>query len=303
MRSPPRIESLAGVCEVSWEGPAGGAPDYLIEMPHGATARAHFDATRARLVGDFPPNLVDYFFVNTDVGAPECAREIARSLAASGACTLVLRCLVPRTFIDCNRIVTSGSRGGEMSPGIAEYVRDEEDRRTLYRLYQSYQEQAREAFRLVCEAGGLALTLHTYAPRSVHVERYDEGIVAALHEAYEPERYASWPRRPDVDVISEDPEGHHLAPPGIVARLQRGFAAIGVEAAENATYRLHPETLGHVRSATYPGQVLCLELNRELLAAPFVPFAEMRIDRDQVARLTAPIVDALRAQVAPRHAG
>ena len=297
------LDSTPGVSEVLRAGPPGRPAGYLIELPHGATRRLHFDALRSRLRGPLPDDLVEFFFVNTDAGAPECADEIARALVGRGASVLVLRSLIPRTLIDCNRVVEGRPARGEMTPAIAEYVRDEADARELVRLHGAYQESARRAYREVCGSGGLALTLHTYAPRSVKVERFDEGIVPALRAAYEPEAYERWERRPDVDLITEDEGGRRLAPPEIVEALRVEFAAIGVAVAENATYRLHPETLGHVHSTAYPGRVLCLEISRALLADPFTPFAEMRIGPERVRRMAAPIAAALARVISPPHAG
>jgi hypothetical protein len=287
------LDSIPGVCEVSRTTTERRPPDFLIELPHGATRESHFDATRARLTGDYAADLKEFFFVNTDVGAPECAAEIAGALARTGAGVLIVRGLVPRTFIDCNRVIDGGLRGDEMTPTVPGYVREQQDIETLTAMYREYQGVAGRAYEQVCGAGGLALTLHTYAPRSVDIKRIDDDIVRALHEAYEPERFETWERRPDIDVISEDTEGKRLAPSAVVDRLKREYAAIGIEVAENATYRLHPETMGHVHSSAYPGQVLCMEINRQQLADPFTPFAEMHIGPEKAARMAAPVAKAL----------
>src|SRR5262245_41489222 len=107
---------VPGVCETTLlRGAAardGAVPGLVIEVPHGATRAAHFDALRAELAGPFADDLRDFFFVNTDVGAPETALEIARRVVAadSARTVLVIRCLVPRTFVDCNRIVDAATR-------------------------------------------------------------------------------------------------------------------------------------------------------------------------------------------------
>jgi hypothetical protein len=270
----------------------------LIDHPHGATRESHFDALRTKLVGVYPQDLKDFFFVNTDVGAPECAAEIARRLAAGGAAVLVVRCLIPRTFIDCNRVIDGTATAGEMTPGLPEYVGDAQDVRALVRLHGSYQKLARQAYELVCGPGGFALTLHTYAPRNVRIDKIDDDVVRALRRAYEPQAYERWERRPAVDLISEDVDGRRLAPPAIVESLKREYAAIGIEVGENATYRLHPETMGYVRSAAHPGRVLCMEISRELLADPFAPFEEMCIGPQQVQYMVNPIVSALSIRAA-----
>ena len=185
MRLQESIQSLPGVCEVARAGPVGRPAGYLIELPHGATRTAHFEALRAELGGDFPNGLKAFYFVNTDVGVPECAVEIARGLARSGASTLIVRALLPRTFIDCNRVIEGGLRGDEMTPPVPEYVRQRDDIQTLVRLYGAYQDVARRAYEEVCRAGGLALNLHSFSPRSVRiapdkVARMAAPVVAAL---------------------------------------------------------------------------------------------------------------------------
>src|SRR5215475_10935133 len=83
----------------------GAAPDLVIEVPHGATATADFTAAAAPLTSPLPDDLVAFFHVNTDAGAPELALATARRLVADqpARSVAVLRCRIPRTFIDCNR--------------------------------------------------------------------------------------------------------------------------------------------------------------------------------------------------------
>ena len=187
-----------------------------------------------------------------------------------------------------------------MTPGLPAYVREPEDVRTLTAMHAAYQAAAAQAYSAVCGAGGQALILHTYAPRSIVIETFDEGIVAALQRAYEPENYGRWERRPAVDLITESLDGRHLAPERLVDALRERYAKIGVAAAENATYRLHDDTMGYVHSTAYPGSVLCMEINRELLANPFTPFAEMSISETRARRMAAPIAAALLAHSAAR---
>ena len=317
---PDSLASLPGVCEVEVVAAAGArhdaSADLLIEVPHGATRRRHFVATRRRLVGEFADDLEQFFFVNTDVGSIECARWVARMVTAPAASSelgevaagagaaarraigrvLVLRGLVPRTFIDCNRVIVGGPSSSlqeGLTPGLPAYVRRPEDVRTLKSLHAAYQAMASRAYEAVCGAGGRALILHTYAPRSIRVDAVDEDIVAALHRAYEPAVYETWERRPDVDLISKSADGERLASEDLVRALRERYARIGVEVGENATYRLHQATMGFVHSARYPGQVLCMEISRELLADPFTPFSEMSISQSKARRMAAPIAEAL----------
>jgi hypothetical protein len=209
---------------------------------------------------------------------------------------LIVRGLVARTFIDCNRVIVGGPtsrlRDG-LTPALPEYVTRAEDLETLRRMHADYQAVAARAYETVCGAGGTALILHTYAPRSVRLERVDEGIGAALRRAYEPAIYPTWDRRPEVDLITESVNGERLAPPAIVPAVRERYEQIGVEVAENATYRLHEATMGHVHSVRYPGRVLCLEISRELLADPFTPFEEMSVSESKARRMAAPIAAAL----------
>jgi len=302
------VQSVPDVCDVLCV-PAGGAssetpPDLLIELPHGATRTADFERVRRRLVSELPDQLSAFFFVNTDVGSYECAREVARCLVDHpedgrvARRVLILRSLIPRTFIDCNRVVAPVSAGaGEMTPAVPEYITAPEDRDLLQGLHAAYQTVARQAYDQICGAGGMGLQIHTYAPKSVDIDRIDGNIVDALREAYEPSTYETWEKRPDVDVISEASDGTLLAPPGLVASIKQAYARIGVEVRENATYRLHPETQGYHYSERFRGRVLCIEISRALLADPFCPFEEMHIGREKVERMSAPIVEAwLEAQ-------
>jgi hypothetical protein len=44
----------------------------------------------------------------------------------------------------------------------------------------------------------------------------------------------------------------------------------------------------------HPGRTACIEVRRDLLAAPFEPFAEMTIGRDKVDRLAPAFTSAVR---------
>ena len=303
------ISGIDGVCTVTRAGGPDGdpdaAPDLLIEVPHGATRLAHYALLRERLVSDLPDDLRDFFLVNTDVGAPECAEEIARRLTDpvlghARRQVLVVRSLVPRIFIDCNRAVDldhDAFKKAGFTPVVPPYVTSPDDVALLESLHRSYHEVVERAYRRVCGSGGLALILHTYAPKSVGIDTVDENIVAALREAYRPEVYAEWPARPDVDLITETDGGQRLAQAELVDAVGRAYAAIGIDTVENGTYRLHPATMGHRYSERYPQQVLCVEISRALLADPFSPFEEMRIGAQKVARMAAPLATALHERL------
>lgn len=303
----PGITSVPGVVEISRFDPPGAdrgsPPALLIEIPHGATRRTHYDALRARLVGALPDELEAFFFVNTDIGAPECAQHIGEALAGAGLSVLVARCEIPRTFIDCNRVVqarTDGAVVDGLTPALAAYITDPADRALLEDLHRRYQAIVDGCYAWVCGAGGLALQLHSYAPRSVQIDRIDGSIVGALRRAYLPEVYATWAERPEVDVISATADGALWSARALIDALQRRYAEIGVAVTENATYHMHPATTGYAHARRHPEQVLCVELNRGLLADPFTPFEESVIGAQKVARMAPPIAAALRDYLSQR---
>jgi hypothetical protein len=308
------LRSIPGIVDVTWYPPHGAieaspASTLLIETPHGATRRSDYEALEAQLASSLPQDLIRFFFVNTDIGTPEGAEHIARALSTAPAIrsfgVLVLRCLLPRTFIDTNRVIAASPSAAVvdgMTPGVASYITAQIDHALLVGLHQRYHELVERAYAAIPGRGGLALQLHSYSPRSVGIDTIDEHIVAALREAYEPGVYETWPRRPSVDLITTDPEGRVLADPEVVARLREEYATIGIEAQENATYRLMPVSMGYQYAARYPGQVTCIELDRELLADPFVPFEDSPIGAAKVERMVGPLIVVLREALARRAA-
>lgn len=274
------------------------APDLLVEVPHGADEPGHYEALRGRLRGDLPDDLHLFFNVNTDVAAWAYGRASALALIARAPTrsALLLRSLIPRTFVDCNRRADYGGGRldeGALTPGIPDYVRDVDDRALLLELHRAYLEVARAAFALVCGAGGLALVPHTYAPRSVGITAIDERIIDSLRWGYAPERHDTWPLRAEVDLLTRDGEGKLLAPEGAESRLLADFAAAGFEAKANETYYVHPSTMAHEWATTHPGRVLALELRRDLLVETWTPFEPMRVAEarcQQVAEVLAPVL-------------
>ncbi|MDQ3037309.1 MAG: hypothetical protein M3Y87_33250 [Myxococcota bacterium] len=295
------IASLDGVAFVERiDGPEadpGAAPCLLVEVPHGADRRAHFDALRARLVGDLPEDLHVFFHVNTDVGAWEYGRRVAERVLAADPrrSALLVRALVPRTFVDVNRLEDAADAlaSGGMTAGVAPYVRDPSDIALLLELHRAYVRIAERAYALVCGAGGLALSPHTYGPRTMGIARIDDGIVDALRKAHEPEAWAGWPLRPEIDLITRTDDGTRHAPAGVVDALLEAYRAMGLQAIEGAAYTLHPSTQTHRFSMRHPRQVLCLEVRRDLLVEAYTPFEEMRVRADAADRIAAPIADAL----------
>jgi predicted N-formylglutamate amidohydrolase len=297
--------SIPGLLDVALVRGAHAAPDaaldLVIEVPHGATATADFTALAAQLTSPLPDDLVAFFHVNTDAGAPELAMAIAERFVADepARTASVLRCRIPRTFIDCNRRidVTPDAApdelvAGKLTPGLMPWITTAEDRARLRAAHERYVACVREAIASLATDGALLL-LHSYAPRTVDVE-VDLDIVASLRRAYQPDRASSWPLRPEVDVIGRALDGTSLAPAAVVEALRAELAPLGIAPADSATYPLHPGTLAHDHVVARPGRALCIEVRRDLLADPFEPFAEMRIAAAKVDRLAAPMARALR---------
>lgn len=297
--SHPPVHAIADVCDVEIlrgaDANADNPPDLLLEVPHGATRAQDFVSLRARIRSELPEGLDAFFFVNTDAGAPEVALAVAQRVVtlAPELSVLVLRCRIPRTFVDTNRemdVAHEALYQVGLTPGIPPYIRDPHDLELLHRLYRDYQDNARRAYAWVCGNGGAAIMLHSYAPRSVDVV-VDDDIVRALRRAYEPEVFPTWPLRPEVDLIVRPPDGEELISPDLVARVADAYLRAGVAAERGTTYPLHPSTTAWAHARRYPGRALCLEIRRDLLADPFTPFAEMRISPSQTARLAAPLAD------------
>ncbi len=293
--------STARICDtILVRGSASrGGVDLLLEVPHGATRAADYDSLRNELAGDFPSDLRDFFFVNTDVGAPELALRVAELVVAADPTRtcVVVRCLVPRTFVDCNRDIdaatlASASRPGEMTPGLHAWVRDPRDRALLLERYCAYRAHVSALYDEVCGAGGRALMVHSYAPRSVDVA-VDDNVVASLRAAYAPDRVDTWPMRASVDLIVDTPDGERLADPDLTEVTQREYEAAGFDVVRNGAYALHPVALAHVFARAHPQRTLCLELRRDLLVREFTPFAEMHADPARIERAAAPLSRAV----------
>jgi predicted N-formylglutamate amidohydrolase len=276
---------------------AEGAPlDLVIEIPHGATRTDDYTALAARLTSPLPAGLVDFFHVNTDAGAPELAAATARRfVAAEPARTVaILRCRIPRTFIDCNRRVDASPedfKAGKVTPGLMPWITAPEDRAMLRAAYDRYVAAVGDATAQIATDGAMVL-LHSYAPRTVDVE-VDLQIVENLRAAYLPEAIERWPMRPELDVIAKGLDGTSHAPAAVVAAL-RDALGDDLTVADSATYPLHSSTLAWDHVMARPGRTLCLEVRRDLLADPFEPFAQMTISPAKVERIAGPLATALR---------
>ncbi len=275
------------------------APSLLVEVPHGADRRAHYDALRARMVGALPDDLHVFFHVNTDVGAWDYGRRVAEELLARRPTrsALLVRCLIPRTFVDANRLedATDGLASGGMTAGVAPYVRDARDVALLLELHRAYVGLVERAYETVCGAGGFALSPHTYGPRTMGIAKIDDEIVHTLRRAHEPDAWASWPVRPEIDLLTKTAEGVRHAPAGMVEALIEGYAACGLTAVEAQSYTLHPATQTWRWLVRYPERVLCLEVRRDLLVPEYTPFEEMGAEPARVDRVASPLVAAIDA--------
>jgi hypothetical protein len=301
--------SIPDVADVHWirgvDCADSAIPSLLIEVPHGATETSDFEALAALLRSPLPDGLVDFFHVNTDVGAFELALAAARHYVAdSPAAVLIVRSRIPRTFIDCNRRIDPSPAAfpaGRMTPGLMPWITAAEDVALLRERHAAYVDLVRDASGALAPEG-CVLLLHTYAPRSVAVE-VDLDVVANLRLAYQPAVEATWPMRPEFDVITRDVEGRSHAPVAVVDALRSGLGACGWTVAESDTYPLHPSTLAWDHVMQRPGRALCLEVRRDLLADPFEPFARMWIGPSKVDRVARPLAAALAAWGAAHGTG
>ena len=300
------LKSIASVAHVErLDGPnadPSAPPSLLVEVPHGADRRAHYDALRARLVGDLPADLHVFFHVNTDVGAWDYGRRVAERVIAQhpDRSALLIRCLVPRTFIDTNRLEDTKddlAKSG-MTAGVAPYVRHPDDISLLLGLHRAYVALIERAYEQVCGNGGFALSPHTYGPRTMGIAKIDDSIVEELRKAHEPEAWASWPVRAEIDLITRTAEGVRHPPEDMVEQVLAGYRALGYETVEGGAYTLHPATQGYYFSMRYLGQVLCLEVRRDLLVEEYTPFEEMRVRPELADRVAGPLADAISGWLA-----
>ncbi len=294
-------DSVPDIAHVERIGAPGVEPRLLIEVPHGADRRAHYDAWRRKLVGTLPPDLHCFFHVNTDVGAWQYGRRVAERVAAARADVgvLLVRCLVPRTFIDTNRVpdAPDALASGGMTPALAPYVEAAEDRALLIGAHRTYVDLVARAYELVCGAGGFALSPHTYGPRTLAISKIDHEIVDALRRAHEPAAIEAAPLRPELDLITRRPDGARVAPDGIVEELIARYAKIGVTATESATYKMSEATQSWRWQLGYPQQVLCLEVRRDLLVETWTPFEEQTVKETAADRFAGPLAEAISARL------
>jgi len=287
-----KTERIDGVCEIHQLGFPENGQRLLIEIPHGATERSHFDALASQLRGIYPAGLEKFFHVNTDVGAPELANALVASPALNGVQVTVVRSLIPRTFIDCNRVVGSDPalyREGKVTPATPYYVQHPADIELLHGLLARYESVVSQAYRAVCGEGGVALMLHTYAPRSVPIQAVGNDIIQQLEFHYAPSRIENCDLRPEVDFIHQTSDGRDLVSSLALDKLGAALTEEGLNVASGVSYPLHPSTAAYHHARKYPDQTLCLEVRRDLLVQEWRPFESMEISPERV----GPIARAL----------
>lgn len=273
-------------------------PLLIIELPHGATRTEHYMNMAKEIKGDLVQDLIHFFYVNTDVASPELAFALAELVVQSFPkhVVLILQSLIPRTLIDCNRILTDDQslyKKGKVTPGIPTYIRNSADKKWLIERHQLYQNEVSKGIDYCCGNGGRALFLHTYAPKSVGIEQVDDDIVNQLHWAYSPEVYERWPFRPQVDFITQPPNDEILCDTKWHSASDLFLKTANFIPGTGESYPLHPVTTAYHHSKKYPGQTLCLEFRRDLLVKDFTPFEEMKACPEKIRRAAIPLRDAL----------
>lgn len=291
------IESKEGLY-THFHFPSPNAQNHLfIELPHGATKSKDFQWYQERLQGEYPENLIDFFHVNTDVGSPELALEIARQLQGKYE-VHILQSHIPRTFIDCNRVVgenISYQEGG-VTPATPPYVIEDDDLKFLHQAYQSYQSYTKELYAKVCgNQKGLGLMLHTYAPRSVPIKSIGQDIVEQLHHFYDSEKILDCKLRPQIDVIHKTPDDEELSNIKWTEKVAEEFRKIELDVANGTSYPLHPVTMAYHYAKAYPYQTLCMEIRRDLVVETWEPFSEMKISQEKSERLAGCLARSLEA--------
>lgn len=294
---PTSIPGVARIQYLSTPQTTRTTPSLLIETAHGATRSHHYTQLAAQLKSHLPDNLIDFFHVNTDVGAPELAQAAALALLERDPTQLIalFTAEIPRTLIDANRVLDvdpAAYREGRVTPGLPPYITHPDDVALLTGLHAQYHAALDQLVAATCGGGGIALMLHTYAPRSVDVQ-VDSDIVKQLRWAYQDE--SRWPLRPEIDVICRTVEGELKIPEERLHDLQARYKALGILVADGKTYPLHPSTQAARHAQVRPNQCYCIEFRRDLLCAPWVPFEEQEIGWHKADFLAGPLADFLSA--------
>lgn len=302
-----RCETLVvndcAVAHTTWIGardtqtPQNCPPSFVVEVPHGADELVHYDNLRARLKSDLPPELYRFFWANTDTGAFAWGLDVARRVVAADPTrtAAVIRCLIPRTFVDTNRALNAayGLAATGLTPGIAPYIDHADDRELLTGLHRAYLDHCEQFLRPCLSAGGFALFAHTYGPRTMKIASIDRDIVEKLREQW---KSATWPAlhiRPEVDLLAHDAEGMLLADRSLLDAATVTLATANFRAETSATYSLHPATVAWRWASEFPRQTLCAEVRRDLLVDNFELLEPMQLDGTKVATFGAAFAGAI----------
>lgn len=265
--------------------------DWLIEAPHGADEPSFYQFVEGLLNSPLPDELQSFFQVNTDVGSWALACALKDALEARGQRVCAIRCGIPRTFVDVNRVLSNDRQG--FTPGLQPYITDAADQALLTALHAAYTEVCSALYEQVCGRGGKALIAHTYAPRTIPITEIDSTIVAQLRSFYDTERIEECALRPELDFITHTPDGVELALPGVPVLIER-LKAAGVEAESGGSYTLHPITMGAHWSARHANQVLCFEVRRDLVTQ-WTPFDPQPLRTERITAIANALVDGLFA--------
>lgn len=260
------------------------APKLFIELPHGCVHCEEYERF-AQYIPSLPDNLIDFFLVNTDVGTPDLGTAIAKYVQDTCG-VVVLRSRIPRTLIDCNRILSLNEdeyKEGKVTAGIPSYI-PTEHHHWLKNIHHRYTIKAQELFEAVCGQGGIGIMLHSYAPRSVGINSVDHQIVEKLHWAYQEEVYKDWPIRPQVDFIAKTKDNEWFGAAEKILSIKERMEKDGLEVGISSTYPMHPATTAYMHTKKYPNQTLCIEIRRDLLMKDFRPFKRLQVDQVQIDR-------------------
>lgn len=288
-------QSIEGVAEVETMGEAG-PPDLLVEVPHGADQRTHYDALAAQMKSALPADLFKFFHANTDIGAWAYGRAVAEQVLAArpGRRALLVRCLIPRTLIDANREVAAADSlaTGGLTGAVPPYVDHPDDLRLLHSLHARYVALIDSAYDAAC-ADGMALSPHTYGPYLLPIAKIDHQIVEHLVAAHAPDVLPTLGVRAEVDLLTDTAEGQQLSDLTLTDEVESGLRGAGLEVVRNGSYRLLPGSQTFRQSARHPGRVLCLEVRRDRLVERYTALEPMTLDASSVERVARPIASAI----------
>ena len=262
--------------------------DLLIEVPHGANTEQHYRAVESHLKSPLPPDLIAFYYVNTDVGAWSLANSIAHAVVRADhrRTVMTMRCVVPRTFIDANRVLDGRPedyKAGKVTAAIPPWITHPDDHAILVEAHAAYTAAVDKAVGQLVDNGGQALFLHSYAPRTVDVQ-VTESIVADMRAAYKtPDR---WPLRPEVDLIHRDPSGQRHVEEAVEEALCAELVAEGLSLASGETYPFHPVTQAWRHAQRLPGRSLCAEVRRDLVTWWLDPFRQVDVNYQRMERLS-----------------